>query len=96
MNIRVEYSKLGKKIVEFISLAREVETEIERMEEVLEELLMFWESDANSKYYMRMMADLYNARLFLEKMRRSILDISEALQRFDDTERKISVLIHDM
>lgn len=93
MEIKVEYTGLGKRLYELLSIAKEVNFEIERMEEVFEELGIFWDSDAQGEYAIRVTADLYNSKAILRKICVCLKELAGLLKRFDEAEMKVSEMV---
>lgn len=96
MLIKVDYYAMNKLLVEMINIAKEVQIEIEKMEETVENLGIFWNSDSSAEYAMRINVDLYSARAILETIRRSINSMILTAKTFDQTERSIREIIRDM
>lgn len=93
MLIRLEYSKISSKVSELINVAREVKKEIENMERTVEDLGVFWDSQSEAEYVMRLTADLYSARALLEKVKLNIRVLADTVRKFDEVECQIGELI---
>ncbi|MDO4187434.1 MAG: hypothetical protein Q4D29_00455 [Lachnospiraceae bacterium] len=96
MNIRLDYYAANRMLREMENVAKEVKDEIENMEESIENLGIFWESESSSEYAMRITTDFYVAKALLASISSSINVFAELVQRFDAAERCIRGLIEGM
>ena len=96
MNIRLDYYAANKMLREMEDVAKEVKGEIENMEESIENLGIFWESESSQEYAMHITTDFYVARALLSSINESISTFAEHVQRFDAAERCIRGLIEGM
>ena len=64
MVIKVDYIRVNSFLSEMMRLTEEVMREFERMDEVVEDFSIFWDSEASGEYGMRIYTDLYNANRF--------------------------------
>ena len=96
MIIKLEYKAISLKIYELMNIAREVGREIDLLETYTDELFAFWNSMAEAEYYMRIMADLYNAKALNEKIKQEVRVFSEGVKRFDDAEKRVNEMIVEM
>lgn len=96
MVVKLEYKAISAKVYELINLAREVKCEIENMENTVEELGVFWKSEAQAEHVMRVTADLYNAKAFLESIKQNIKILAETVKKFDEAECMVAELIREM
>lgn len=93
MVIQMDYVAVNKMLREMILAAKEVKSEIEYMEETVENLGLFWTSEASGEYAMRITTDLYTAKAMLSGIKTSISVLGESVQRFDAAERTIRTMI---
>lgn len=93
MPIKLDFRAVSAKLFEMIEIAKEVRYEIENMEEVMDNLGIFWDSEAGGEYAMRFYADLYYAKALLEKIKWGMKTLLSVMRQFDDSERKIRAVI---
>ena len=96
MVLKLEYEVISVRIYELMNLAKEVKKEIENMENTIEDLGIFWESMAQAEYVMRITAELYNSKAFLEKVKQSIKTLSDTVKKIDEAECSIGEIIKTM
>lgn len=96
MIIKMDYEKVNSMMSEMIYAAKEVRGEIENMENTIEELGIFWASEASGEYAMKINADLYVAKAMLLGIKNGIKVLADSVQRFDAAERSIRELIEGM
>lgn len=96
MLIKMDYVQVNKMMSEMIHTVKEVKNEIECMEETVEDLGIFWESEASMEYAMRITTDFYTAKAMLSEVKAGIRALAESVQRFDAAERSIRELIEEM
>lgn len=96
MNIRLDYYAANRMLREMENAAKEVKCEIENMEESIENLGIFWESESSCEYAMKITTDFYVAKAMLSSINESISTFAELVQRFDAAERCIRGLIEGM
>lgn len=96
MIIKLDYNAVNKMLMEMLTVAKEVKVEIEGMEETVEELGIFWESESSCEYAMRINTDLYTAKAMLGGIKTSIVTLAELVERFDAAERYVRELIEGM
>jgi len=94
--ILFDYKAVGIRLKALLIIAKNISSEIAKMEEEIEELGIFWESEAMGEYAIRLTADMYNARAMLEKIKQSIRELCEIIKRFDESERKVMAMIENM
>lgn len=93
MVIKVDYIRVNSFLSEMMKLTEEVMREFERMDEVVEDFSIFWDSEASGEYGMRIYTDLYNAKAVIQKSQYNIRMIGAVLRKFDDAEKKIGNLV---
>jgi len=96
MILMLDYISVCARICELKEVVKEVKNEIENMEETIEDLGIFWVSDAQAEYAMRLTADLFNARTLVEKINDNIESISNTVRKFDETDSFIRGVIEEM
>ena len=96
MVIKMDYIGIIKMINEMLRIAKEVKRETEHMEEVTEDLYVFWESEAKMEYAMRLCADFYSIKAMLEEMKQSIRLLAGVVRKFDENEKSIRGIIAAM
>ena len=96
MLILFDYKATCSKLKNLLYIAKKISEEITAMEEEIEELGIFWDSDAMGEYALRITADLYTARAMLERIKQSIRTLSEVIIKFDLTEKKVMSMIDSM
>lgn len=96
MLIRINYYAINKAISDFIDTAKEVSREINQMEEVFEDLSVFWDGESSMEFAMRVNADLYTANAMVEGIRNKAGELIEASKRFNNAEVEVQNLIEEM
>ena len=96
MVIMLDYERINKMMREMMLAATEVKNEIENMEETIEDLGIFWASNASNEYAMRVNTDLYTAKAMLIGITAGIKTLAESVVRFDAAERGIREMIEGM
>lgn len=72
MLIFIDYKMANAKLNELIGIANRVRCEIETMEGIIEELGIFWKSDAQAQYAMLLNADLYTVEAMLINIKKEL------------------------
>lgn len=93
MLIFIDYKMANTKLNELIGIANRVRCEIETMEGIIEELGIFWKSDAQAQYAMLLNADLYTVEAMLINIKKRAKELAEAIKCFDDVERSVELMI---
>lgn len=96
MVIKMDYRYVMKLITEMLKIAKEVKKEIDHMEEISEDLYVFWESESSMEHAMRLAADLYKIKAMLEEIKKNIRILANVVKRFDENETSIKMLIESM
>ena len=96
MVIMLDYERINKMMREMMLATKEVKNEIENMEETIEDLGIFWASNASNEYAMRVNTDLYTAKAMLIGITAGIKKLAESVVRFDAAERGIREMIEGM
>jgi len=93
MVIKVEYVQMNDKLAQLLTALIGVKKEIELMEDTMENLGIFWNSEASEGYALKSTADLYNAKAIVIKLLYSVKEIHDFVESMDQAERRISSLI---
>lgn len=96
MIIKIEYNNVSRGIYELFSLSKEVGKEIEHLDEIIEDLGIFWNSDVSEEYALKLNADIYNVRAILKKIVFYIKQLADVIYKFDEVEGVIKNRIDEM
>lgn len=93
MYIMIEYMQMNEKLAQMMTMLIGIKKEIEAMENTMEDLGIFWNSDASEEYAIKNAADLYNAKALVIKLLYSIKELHDFMENMDKAERHIGALI---
>lgn len=96
MIIKADYASIDSRLCELSSIVKEVRNEMEMMDEAVQNLGIFWESEASCEYALRINADMYVIRALLEKISLMIHSAREAVMRLDNAEVLVGNFIGEL
>lgn len=96
MQIVAEYRMMQDKLISLMDIADAITKEIETIEDIAENLDVFWDGLANDRYLFNISAGLVNAKLIVTKIKRKGYFLSYALSRYQASEREISEMIYEL
>jgi len=95
MVIRADYNLIDKRLCELSKIIKEVKNELEVMDDTIENIGIFWESDAGSEYAIRITSDMLVILALAEKIGQTINSMRDAVGKLDKAETQIGILIRE-
>lgn len=96
MLVMAEYRMIQERLVNFMGISDEIFKEIETMEIAAKDLDIFWDGEANAEYLLNVSADLLNAKLLIQKVKRCGNFLAYSLSRYQSSERQIYEMIEGL
>lgn len=87
--ISVDYKSMNNSLLKLFELICEISYELKHIDEVAEELGIFWKSDAGWEYTLRLTSDMGNVRITAKAIAINIRTLYESLYKLDMAERKV-------
>jgi len=93
MIIRADYRQIDKRLCELSVVLKAVKNELEEMDDAIQNLGIFWESEAGCEYALRITADMVTIAALAEKTGQNINSMREAVGRLDSAEKQVGILM---
>lgn len=96
MVIRANYKKMNESLKRLYEIATSLTSEIEHLEEVVDNLQIFWDGYANEEYLIKFDVDMGHAAILLEKTKNTAFLINEALEKYQKCEQEVALKISSL
>lgn len=96
MEIIINYQMISKVFDQFVEIVKDTTTEINKMKEKRLDLDLFWDSEANAEYNMRLLADFYEAEVLLKKIKEKIVTLAKVIEIGQEGETTLAQIISEM
>jgi len=93
MIIRADYSAIDARLCDLARIVVMIRKEIEFLEEVIENLGIFWDSEASEEYAVQITADLVVVSALAEKAGITVQAIRGAIEKLDNAELQVGEII---
>lgn len=96
MEIIINYQMIAKVFDQFIEIVKDVTDEINKMKEKRLDLDLFWDSEANAEYNMRLLADFFEAEVLLKQIKENIVILAKVIEKGQEKEKVFTQIISEM
>lgn len=96
MEIIINYQMVAKVFDQFIEIVKDVTDEINKMKEKRLDLDLFWDSEANAEYNMRLLADFFEAEVLLKQIKENIVILAKVIEKGQEKEKVFTQIISEM